>query len=86
MKPDGDPTQPKNPLPNVVKAMRFFGSSRYDNFSDEAFKVDNAGLPIPKWPKELNLEIPGVIGDARASAQYTDEWAADAHTNIPACR
>ena len=85
MKPEGDPTQPKNSHPNAVKAMRFFGVNRYSDFSDEAFKVDNAGLPIPKWPKELNTNLPGLSSDKKARELYIDEWAHDAHTQLKLC-
>lgn len=83
MKPYGDPSQPKNSEPNAVKAMRFFGRDRYENFSDEAFKVDNAGLPVPKWPKDLNTKLPGLDSSTREA--FIGEWARDAHTDLKVC-
>jgi hypothetical protein len=85
MKPDGDSSQPKRPEPDAVKAMRFYGVDRYANFSDEAFKVDNAGLAVPKWPKDLNTDLDGLRSDPKALSAYLDEWADDAHTDLKRC-
>ena len=84
MKPKGDPTNAKNPKPNAVKAMRYFGVEKYQNFNDEAFKVDNAGLPIPKWQKDLNTDLPELKEKSRA--QFIEDWAKDAHTLLKTCR
>lgn len=83
MKPLGDPTSQYSSRPEAVKAMRQFGSDQYANFSDEAFKVDDAGLAIPKWPKDLNLELPGLRKEDRQA--YLDEWASDAHSPLKPC-
>ena len=85
MKPEGDPTNPRELLPSVVKAMRFFGSADYKTFSDEAFKVDNDGRPIPKWVKDLNTRLPGLSSE-RERGRYIQEWARDAHTRLRPCR
>jgi hypothetical protein len=84
MKPKGDPTSKKNTKPNTVKAMRFYGVEKYHNFSDEAFKVDNAGLPIPKWTKDLNTDLPELTD--RTRAKFIEAWAKDAHTPLKFCR
>lgn len=83
-KPQGDPTSPFDRAPLASIAMRFFGSDRYENFSDEAFKIDSAGLAIPKWPKDLNLELQGLSKKNRKA--YVDEWARDAHTHLTKCQ
>jgi peptidoglycan/LPS O-acetylase OafA/YrhL len=77
MKPKGDPTNPKETQPSVIKAMRFFGSDRYENFSDEAFKVDNQGRPVPKWAKDMSTE---------GKSRYVEEWARDSHSLLRTCK
>jgi hypothetical protein len=84
LKPEGDPTYKKNPDPNAVKAMRFFGVDRYDSFEDEAFKIDDAGMPIPKWSKDLNVELPELTSGDRD--RYIEEWAKDAHSPLKHCK
>jgi hypothetical protein len=84
MKPIGDPTS-KYPNPSVVKALRYFGSDRYDDFSDEAFKVDNQGRAVPKWGKDLNTALPG-LEDEQVKKAYFADWGRDSHTELKICR
>jgi hypothetical protein len=85
LKPIGDPTSQKFSKPSVVKAMRFFGSENYANFSDEAFKVDNQGRAVPKWPDDLNTQLPG-LQNASIKQKFVSDWGSDAHSELKICR
>lgn len=70
LKPKGNPLNKFRPWPHASKSVRFSNKSSYKDFSQEAFKVDNEGNAIPKWPKDLRENI------------TVDGWAQDAHIDI----
>lgn len=70
LKPQGNPLNKFRPWPHGSKSVRFTVDSDYRDFLQEAFKVDNEGNSIPKWPKSLNKDI------------SADAWAEDAHTDL----
>tara|TARA_R110002096_G_scaffold350395_3_gene543593 strand:- start:42559 stop:43323 length:765 start_codon:yes stop_codon:yes gene_type:complete len=78
VKPDGYPGSPR-PQPHVVKSVRFSGKDTMHDFAREAFKVNNAGLPIPKAPSDLHNPHPSTSAKA---LKYIDAWANVAHTDV----
>ncbi len=78
VKPDGQPGSAR-PQPHMVKAVRITRRASTHEFGKEAFKVDNAGNPLPKFPPDLRNPHP--VGSAKAN-QFTDAWADAAHTNL----
>ncbi|MBL4636701.1 MAG: hypothetical protein JKY56_22820 [Kofleriaceae bacterium] len=78
IKPDGYPGSPR-PQPHVVKSVRFSGKDTMHDFAKEAFKVNNAGVAIPKAPSDLHNPHPA---SSKLALKYIDAWANVAHTDL----
>ncbi len=78
VKPEGDPTSKFKPQPLVSKALRYPNTSKFETFDDEMAKVDNFGYVIPKWVKDLNLEV----ASGPDQQELIQGWADDAHTDL----
>jgi hypothetical protein len=75
LKVKGDPTNRFRPEPHGIKAMRYPALDEVTDFDHERFKVNEGGMAIPKWRKDLGVEhFPESERDA-----LVEGWAEDAH-------
>ncbi|MEM7646990.1 MAG: hypothetical protein AAF203_08780, partial [Pseudomonadota bacterium] len=67
VKVEGNPTDPYHPEPHLTKSVLLREGLSFNDFDNEAFKVDEQGWPQPKWPQDLKKEA-----DVK-------EWSAKTH-------
>lgn len=78
LKPQGDPTNKHRPQPHVSVSVKYPPDASGHDFNHEAFKLDYAGNPLPKWAKDAN----NPYGDTPAGKQFLDDLADRTHTNL----
>lgn len=79
VKPNGDVTSKYRPQPHASKSVRYPADASYENFEFEAFKVDDLGMPLPKWSKDIRNPYGN---NTPKGAPFLDNWADDTHINL----
>ncbi|HEY9721332.1 MAG TPA: hypothetical protein V6D47_04920 [Oscillatoriaceae cyanobacterium] len=78
LKPQGDPTNKHRPQPHASVSVKYPPDASGHDFNHEAFKLDYAGNPLPKWAKDAN----NPYGDTAAGKQFLDDLADRTHSNL----
>lgn len=81
VKPNGDATSKYRPQPHASKSVRYPADASYENFEFEAFKVDDLGMALPKWSKDIRNPYGN---NTPKGAPFLDNWADDTHINLQA--
>ena len=80
IKPEGDPTSQFRPQPHLSVSVKYPPDASGHDFNNEAFKVDAAGNPLPKWAKDAA----NPFGEhTPAGKQFLDDLAARTHLDLP---
>jgi hypothetical protein len=78
LKPQGDPTSKHRPQPHASVSVKYPPDASGHDFNHEAFKLDYAGNPLPKWAKDAN----NPFGDTLEGKQFLDDLANRTHTDL----
>ncbi|MEB3197682.1 MAG: hypothetical protein VKP62_10810 [Candidatus Sericytochromatia bacterium] len=79
IKPEGDPTSRHRPAPHLSVSVLYPPGSSGHDFNNEAFKVDFAGNPLPKWASDARNPFPAA---SPAGKRFLDDLAARTHVNL----
>lgn len=79
VKPNGDATSKYRPQPHASKSVRYPPDASYEKFDYEAFKVDDLGIALPKWSKDIRNPYGN---NTPKGAPFLDNWADDTHINL----
>lgn len=79
LKPEGDPTSRHRPAPHLSVSVLYPPGASGHDFNNEAFKVDFAGNPLPKWASDARNPFPAATP---AGKRFLDDLAARTHVNL----
>lgn len=79
VKPEGDPTSKFRPQPHLSVSVKYPPDASGHDFNNEAFKVDHAGNPLPKWAKDAANPYGA---DTPAGKKFLDDLANGTHVNL----
>jgi hypothetical protein len=79
IKPEGDPTSRHRPAPHLSVSVLYPPGASGHDFNNEAFKVDFAGNPLPKWASDARNPFPAA---SPAGKRFLDDLAGRTHLNL----
>ncbi|MEB3284745.1 MAG: hypothetical protein VKN33_05620 [Candidatus Sericytochromatia bacterium] len=79
IKPEGDPLSRHRPAPHLSVSVLYPPGASGHDFNNEAFKVDFAGNPLPKWASDARNPFPAATP---AGKRFLDDLAARTHINL----